>query len=517
MKKISVFLLVLFATSGLFAQRSKKPNVVFILVDDMGWRDLSGEGSTFYESPNIDRIAREGVRFTQGYATCQVCSPSRASIMTGKYPARIDITEWIGAAMGEEWKRNTPLLPAIYNHQLSHEDTTLAEAFKAGGYTTFFAGKWHLGGKGSHPDDHGFDINIGGHDRGSPPGGYFSPYNNPRMEDGPMGEYLPYRLADETVKFIESHKNESFLAYLAFYDVHSPLQTTKALWQKYRAKAAAQPAPTERFLIDRTSPVRQVQDNPIYGGMVEATDDAVGKVLDALDRLNLKDNTIVVFTSDNGGVSAGDGKATSNLPLRGGKGRQWEGGIREPFYIRWPESPINGTSVATPVIGTDFFPTLLDLVGLPLRPEQHMDGVSLKPLLLGKSIKPRPLFWHYPHYSNQRGDPSSIIRQGDWKLIYYHEDRHIELYNLATDPGEHTDLAGNYPALEKSMFDRLQQWLVDVDAKFPTVNPHFSSQEFEEERRKTRLVDKPKLEAEHAAFLEPDWSPPGGWWEITGK
>ncbi|MDA0346692.1 MAG: sulfatase [Verrucomicrobia bacterium] len=517
MKKFSLVLLFVSIASFLSAQKNQRPNVLFILADDMGWRDLSVEGSTFYESPNIDRIANEGVRFTNGYATCQVCSPSRASIMTGKYPARLDITDWIGAAMGEQWNRNTPLLPAIYNHNLDHKDTTLAEAFQSAGYTTFFAGKWHLGSEGSHPDDHGFDINVGGHHKGSPPGGYFSPYDNPRMESGPKGEYLPFRLADETEKFIRQHKDEPFLAYLSFYMVHGPLQTTEALWKKYRDKASAQPKPTERFLIDRTSPVRQVQDHPVYGGMVEAMDTAIGQVLNTLDELGLMDNTIVVFTSDNGGVSAGDGKATSNLPYRGGKGRQWEGGIREPYYIKWAGSPINGTNVDTPVTGTDFFPTLLDLTGLPLIPEQHMDGVSLKPLLLGKSIKDRPLFWHYPHYSNQRGDPSTVIREGDWKLIYYHEDKHIELYNLVTDPGEHVDLAGNYPGLEKAMLDKLLAWTVAVDAKFPTENPNFSSQLFEAERKKTRLVDKPALEKEHAEVLNPDWSPKEGWWEITGN
>tara|TARA_B100001123_G_scaffold292782_2_gene326317 strand:+ start:904 stop:2457 length:1554 start_codon:yes stop_codon:yes gene_type:complete len=509
-----LFLWILNVAAG---QKSDRPNVLFILADDLGWRDLSVEGSIFYESPNIDRIANEGVRFTNGYATCQVCSPSRASIMLGKYPARIDITDWIGAKMGEEWQRNTPLLPAIYNHQISHEDTTVAEAFQAAGYTTFFAGKWHLGSEGSHPDDHGFDINIGGHHRGSPPGGYFSPYTNPRMESGPAGEYLPMRLANEAEKFIRKHKDETFFAYLSFYMVHGPLQTTRALWEKYRAKAATQPKPTERFLIDRTSPVRQVQDHPIYGGMVEAMDSAIGQVLNALDELGLTKKTIVVFTSDNGGVSAGDGKATSNLPFRGGKGRQWEGGIREPYYIKWPKSPINGRLVDTPVTGTDFFPTLLDLAGIPLMPDQHMDGVSLKPLLMGESIAERPLFWHYPHYSNQRGDPSSIIRQGDWKLIYYYEDHRIELYNLVADPGERTDLAGNYSDLEQSMFEKLQAWLKEVDARFPVPNPNFSSRQFVADRKKIRLIDKPALEHQHAAVLEPDWAPQNGWWEVTGN
>ena len=276
------FSFLLFSLASLVLLAERKPNVVFILADDLGWRDLSVEGSDFYESPHIDRIAKEGMRFTQGYATCQVCSPSRASLVTGKYPARLDITNWKGAQEKEDWKRNTKLLPPAYNWSLPHEDTTLAEAFKNAGYATFFAGKWHLGDEGSFPEDHGFDINIGGHHRGSPPGGYFSPYENPKMEDGENGEYLPLRLGKETARFIESHKDKPFLAYLSFYNVHGPIQTTKALWEKYREKAVNRPVAKTRFLIERTTPVRQVQDNPLYAGMVEAMDDAVGMVLDCL-------------------------------------------------------------------------------------------------------------------------------------------------------------------------------------------------------------------------------------------
>lgn len=516
---ISPFRLILLILPFLLALalEAKQPNILFILADDLGWRDLSGEGSTFYESPNIDRIASEGTRFTQGYATCQVCSPSRASLMTGKYPARVDITNYIGAAEREAWKRNTKLLPPAYNHDLPHEETTLAEAFKQAGYTTFFAGKWHLGSEGSHPDDHGFDYNIGGHHKGSPPGGFFSPYNNPRLEDGPVGEYLPTRLGEETAAFIESHKDEPFLAYLSFYMVHAPIQTTEVLWKKYRTKAAALPKPESRFLIDRTSPVRQVQDNPLYAGMIEAMDDAVGVVLDTLDRLGLEKNTIVVFTSDNGGVSAGDGKATSNLPFRGGKGRQWEGGVREPFYIKWPGAPTSGQTISTPVIGTDFYPTLLDIAGIPLLPKQHVDGLSLAPLLKGGSISERALFWHYPHYGNQGGEPSSIIRDGDWKLIHYYEDRRTELYNLVDDPVEQRDLVSVYPELSQELQGRLNKWLDQVGATYPYPNPNYSAIDDAKAKVATREVEMPKLEADHAKYLEKNWSPPKGWWEQTGN
>ena len=497
---------------------TERPNVLFILADDLGWRDLSNEGSDFYESPHIDRIANEGMKFTRGYATCQVCSPSRASIMTGKYPARLAITDWIGAAEGDQWKRNTKLLPATYNHILPAEDITMAEAFRESGYRTFFAGKWHLGGEGSLPTDHGFEFNVGGHHRGSPPGGFFSPWNNPQMKSGPKGELLPLRLGRETASFIESHKDEPFFAFLSFYSVHAPLQTTKKLWQKYRDKAlAAGEQPDSRFFVDRTTPVRQVQDNPLYGGMVESMDDSIGIVMAKLDELGLSENTIVVFTSDNGGVSAGDGKATSNLPLRGGKGRQWEGGIREPYYIMWPKKIAAGSKCATPVTGTDFYPTLLELTGQKLRDGQHVDGVSLVPLLNEKLIENRDLYWHYPHYGNQGGEPSSIVIRGDWKLIRYYEDNRIELYNIADDVGEESNVADANPEVAAVLKKQLSGWLQDVDARMPMPNPDFSAAEHADEKVKIRDMLTPRLEKQAANFLKDDYVPRGGWWEDTGK
>ena len=495
-----------------------RPNVVFILADDLGWKDLSNEGSTFYESPHIDRIANEGMKFTRGYATCQVCSPSRASIMTGKYPARLSITDWIGAAEGEKWKRNTKLLPATYNHILPQDDITLAESFRKGGYRTFFAGKWHLGGKGSLPTDHGFEINMGGHHRGSPPGGFFSPYSNPELESGPKGELLPLRLGRETAKFIEEHKDEPFFAYLSFYSVHAPIQTTEMLWKKYQAKAVEQGLADSRFIVDRTSPVRQVQDNPLYAGMIESMDDAVGIVSETLDRLELTEKTIVVFTSDNGGVSAGDGKATSNLPLRGGKGRQWEGGIREPFYIKWPAVVDAGSKCDVPVTGTDFYPTLLEIAGLPSRPGQHVDGVSLVPLLRSDGeIKDRALFWHYPHYGNQGGEPSTIISHGKWKLIHYYEDGRNELYDIDEDVGEKTDASKEFPHVVDKLSRDMQSWLGEVNGRKPIPNPNFDAEKYSKAKVNIRENQKPKLEREHANFLKTDFKPKQGWWEETGK
>ncbi|TWU34378.1 sulfatase [Novipirellula artificiosorum] len=494
------------------AAESERPNVLFILVDDLGLHDLSGEGSRFYHTPRIDQLARDGMRFTQGYATCRVCSPSRASIQTGKFTARHGITQWIGAASGLKWKREDRLLPAEYLHALPHEDVTIAEAMQEAGYRTFFAGKWHLGGQGSWPTDHGYDINVGGHDRGSPPGGYFSPYKNPLMTDGPDGESLPLRLADETAKFIKTHREQPFFAMLSFYSVHGPVQTTQALWQKYRKAAPKLPAGQSRFKVDRTLPVRQVQDHPIYAGMMETLDQSVGHVLDALDTAGLSESTIVIFTSDNGGVSSGDAYATSNLPLRGGKGRQWEGGIREPFYIKYPKRISKASSCDTPVTGADFYPTLLDLCGVPSKPEQHVDGVSLVPLLENGSIQPRPLYWHYPHYDNQGGEPSSLFRDGQWKLIHYYEDGRNELYNLEQDPYETSDLSLAMPVRTASMAKQLDEWLQAVKAKLPEPDPRYDPEKTEAKFHRIQTANKANLERSHAAMLAPDWQPDPSWW-----
>jgi arylsulfatase A-like enzyme len=497
-----------------------QPNIVFILADDLGWRDLSCEGSPIYESPNIDRIAHEGMQFTQGYAACQVCSPSRASILTGKVTPRHGVTDWIGARSGEAWRdtdRHNKMLPPEYEHGLRSDEITFAEVLRQAGYKTFFAGKWHLGDQGKEPEVYGFEINKGGWRVGSPPGGYFSPYNNPRLEDGPPGESLPVRLGNETAQFIESNADKPFLAYLSFYSVHGPIQTSQDRWDKYREKAAALgEAPESRFIMDRNLPVRQVQDCPIYGGMIEAMDDAVGIVLDALDRLGLADNTIVCFTSDNGGVSSGDSYSTSNLPLRGGKGRQWEGGIREPFHIRYPGVTAAGSTCVVPVSGIDYYATFLELAGLDIPKEQLVDGLSLTKLLRGEpdpAISERDLFWHYPHYGNQGGDPSAIIRRQNWKLIHYFEDGHNELYDLDADPGEQSDISLQHAEKTKELRAALGQWLIDVDAKLPVPDPkHDLSKE------KARLAGlenelMPKLEAQHVEYLDPNWQPNDDWWQ----
>lgn len=510
--QLSMALSILALTATTSFAESPKRNFLFILIDDMGARDLSVEGSSYYESPNIDRIAKTGMRFRQGYAACRVCSPSRASIMTGKYTPRHGITDWIGAGEGEGWKRNTKLLPPFYNHNLPQEDTTLAEALREAGYRTFFAGKWHLGGEGSWPTDHGFEFNVGGWDVGSPRGGYFAPYVNPNMESGPNGESLPIRLGQETAKFIQEHKDEPFLAYLSFYSVHGPIQTTQEKWAKYQQKAMKDPHEGGRFMVDRTLPVRQVQDCPIYAGMIETMDAAVGIVLAKLDELGLEDDTVIVFTSDNGGVSSGDAYSTSNLPFRGGKGRQWEGGIREPYYIRVPGMADSGDFCDTPVIHTDFYPTILELAGLPTRPKQHVDGASLVPLLQGGRIEKRDLYWHYPHYGNQGGEPSTIVRSGDWKLIHYFEDGRDELYNVADDIGEQTDLAAKHPEIAAGLRAKIDTWLKETGAKLPWKNPKYDPALAARQEENMRTKGLQAKERQHAGFLDPNFRPNKDWW-----
>jgi arylsulfatase A-like enzyme len=455
------------------------------------------------------------MKFTRGYATCQVCSPSRASILTGKYPTKHGITTWIGDRAGEAWgktNRHDSHLPPEYDRNLRASELTLAEVLKEAGYTTFFAGKWHLGTKGSWPTDHGFEINKGGWDVGSPNGGFFAPWNNPNLKSGPDGESLTLRLGQETANFIEDHKDKPFLAYLSFYTVHGPIQTTPDLWKKYREKAVANGTPESRFLWDRRLGVRQVQDCPIYAGMIETMDDAVGMVLDKLDELGLAENTIVCFTSDNGGVSSGDAFSTSNLPLRGGKGRQWEGGIREPFYIKAPGVTKPGSISDVPVTGADWYPTLLDLAGVKVPKAQDIDGVSLVPILKGDKIADRPLFWHYPHYGNQGGEPSSIMTQNDWKLIYYHEDGRFELYNLADDEVEQHDVAESHPEKVESMRLTLNQWLIFTGATFPEADPNFNAEKRRERWNSLMTGGMDRLEKQHANFLKPDFQPNKDWW-----
>lgn len=459
------------------SKQSRAPNFVFILVDDLGYMDIGANNpNTFYDTPNINRLAAQGMRFTNAYDAAPVCSPARASIVTGKYPARLGITDYIhpkAKNQPDKWKQNTRLLPAKFLDHLVHEEVTLAEAMKDAGYVTFFAGKWHLGPEEFWPEDHGFDINKGG----GPYGGrkYFSPYDNPRLEDGPEGEHLPDRLATETLQFIKDNHDKRFFAFLSFYSVHTPLIARKDLEKKYLLKR--QKGPADSWGQEGNSKVRLVQNNAVYAGMVEAMDLAVGKVLDTLSKLALDESTIVIFMSDNGGFSTSHRRPspTSNLPLRAGKGWLYEGGIRVATIIKWAGGIKPGSVSSEPVTSTDYYPTILEMAGLAPKPKQHTDGVSLVPLLQGeKAIQRDAVYWHYPHYGNQGGSPGAAVRAGDWKLIEFFEDNHVELYNLRSDIGEKKDLSQSMPGKVSELTVMLHAWQKEMNARFPEPNPVFN-------------------------------------------
>lgn len=451
------------------AQSPAHPNIVFILADDLGWKDLGCYGSTFYETPNLDKLAGQGIRFTRAYAACCVCSPTRASIMTGKYPARLGLTDWLP---GQPSRPNQKLLgPKLPDH-LPLEEFTIAEALKQGGYATCFIGKWHLGGEGFEPQNQGFDINIAGCALGHPPS-YFSPYRIPTLPDGPKGEYLTDRLTEEAVKFIEKSKDKPFFLYLPHYAVHNPQQAKAPMVETYKKKAASLKKSGPEFIQDSGRKVRQIQDQPIYGAMVQSLDEGVGRVLDKLDELGLSKNTIVIFTSDNGGLSTSEGTPTSNVPLRCGKGWPYEGGIREPLIVRWPGVTKAGATTDEPMISNDYYSTLLEMCGLPPQPKQALDGVSIVPLIKGQSMPERPLFWHYPHYSNQGGAPVGTIMLGDYKLVEWFEDMRCELYNVRQDISEKNDLAAKMPEKVAALRQQLHAWRQSVGAKMPTPNPKY--------------------------------------------
>ena len=446
-----------------------KPNFVFFLIDDMGYMDIGANNpNTFYETPNIDRLANSGMRFTNGYAANPVCSPTRYSIMTGKYPSRVDATNFFAG------KRPGRFMPAELSDRMPLVERTIAESLNGAGYRTAFLGKWHLGPTEEFwPENQGFEFNVGGHHRGSPPGGYFAPYKNPRLASGPDGEHLPVRIVDEGLRILDQVKDAPFLLYFAFYSVHTPLQAPKELIEKYKRKAAALgtqeefAAEEQVWPVDRPRRVRIRQQHATYAAMVESMDVQIGRVLDRLAELGLDNETVVMLTSDNGGLSTSEGSPTSNLPLRGGKGWLYEGGIREPFLIRWPGESRPGAVSHTPVISTDFYPTILEMAELPPQPAQHQDGKSLVPLLQETGqLEARPLFWHYPHYSNQGGFPGGAIRVGDYKLIERFEDGRVHLYHIQNDIGEREDLAAKFPERVESMRKQLHNWYAEVDAKF---------------------------------------------------
>ena len=471
-------------------------NIVFLLVDDLGVNDLNLDGTgVFYETPNLAKFAKTAVRFTNGYSSCPVCSPTRSAIMTGRNPARTRNTNYFGApneflkAIPEDYdpvrhfiksgknlngRDRYPLWPAPYLGHLPDGTITLAQALKKHGYATFFAGKWHLGPEGNFPEDHGFDINIGGGRGGGPYGGkkYFSPYGNPKIKDGPPGEHLTERLGRETAEFIKANKDKPFLAYLSFYAVHTPLMAPEALVKKYETKRE------KLGLKDEFSPEpprqnRTVHSHAVYAAMIESMDAACGKVLDALEENGLADNTMVVFTSDNGGLSTSEGSPTTNLPYRAGKGWLYEGGIRVPLLVRNPATGNGGAACAEPVYSTDFYPTLLAASGHDPRPEQLMDGTSFLSYLENPNAAPsgRAMIWHYPHWGNQGGSPGTAIRLGKWKLIRWDWPARTELFDLEADPGEAKDLTAGQPEIVAELTGKIDAFLSETKAQRPAKNP----------------------------------------------
>ena len=479
MRPTPTLALLLSLAAPLSAQNEpERPNIVVLVVDDLGWADLACNGSSFYDTPSADGLAASGLRFTDAYAAAPVCSPTRAGLMTGRHPARLAATDYFGAAQPQGWKRNTKLLPASYEDRLELDELTLAEALGEAGYATFFAGKWHLGPEAFWPEHQGFDVNMGGITRGGPYGGdkYFSPYGNPRLEDGPDGEHLPDRLAREAVAFMEEQREQPFLVYLSFYSVHTPLISRPDLEAKYRERKQ-QRGLEASWGSEHERKVREVQEHAVYAGMVEGMDLAIGTVLDGLERLGLAEDTLVVLTSDNGGLSTSEGHPTSNLPLRAGKGWMYEGGIRVPMIVRWPGRTTAGVESAVPVQSMDLFPTLLEVAGLPARPKAHLDGASLAPLLRGGDAPDRDaLYWHYPHYGNQGGAPAGAIRSGRWKLVEWFEDGRLELFDLVADPGETADVSAEEAEQVAELHARLVAWRAEVGARMPAVNAGFDAE-----------------------------------------
>jgi arylsulfatase A-like enzyme len=451
-----LFGLTLTVSTCVFA--AKPPNIVFILADDLGWTDLNCYGSSFHQTPNIDRLAREGMKFTMFYSAGSVCSPTRASILTGKYPVRTGITDWIPGqnVTGRELVQLHP------RKDLAAEEFTLAEAFQAGGYQTIYVGKWHLGGKKMQPTDQGFDKYVGDEDDEEQGSGKDAGKLKRRLES-------TEQFTKASIEFLkERDQKKPFLLYLSYHDVHTPIQPMPGLVEPYqlRAKQLGGETPDKAEHDGRT---RMRQDNPAYASMVAAVDKSVGEVRDALKKLALADDTIVVFTSDNGGLSTSrKAGPTSNSPLRAGKGWLYEGGIRVPLLVYAPGVTKAGSSVEVPFISNDFYPTLLDLTSLPRRPEQHMDGISFADVLRGKQPEgSRPLFWHYPHYHGSTWTPGGAIRDGDWKLVEFFEDNRSELYNLKHDPSETTDVSANNPGKKGELLERLHRWQKSVSAAMP--------------------------------------------------
>ncbi len=435
-------LLLALLLSVLAARAADKPNIIIFFIDDLGATDLGCCGSKFYETPNIDRLAKDGCRFPNAYSACTVCSPSRAAMMTGKYPARLHITDWIAGHNRPAAKLAIP----DWSKELPKAETTIAQRLGAAGYRTCAIGKWHLSPGG--PAAHGFDVAIANNHRGQP-ASYLSPYNNPNLPDGPPGESLTHRLTEEAVKFIEAKSDKPFFLYLSHYAVHTPLGGLPEVTAKYEEKAK----------------LMTPQGKAKYATMIAAVDDGVGRIRARLAELKLDKNTLIVFTSDNGGLPG----TTENLGMRAGKGSAYEGGVRVPGMIFWPGVSRAGTENATPVITMDWNATALDAAGV----KAPGDGMSVRALLGADGAQSRTIFWHYPHYHPGGATPYSAIRDGDWRLVHFYEDGRDELYDLKGDPLEKHDVSATEKAKTAEVRGKLDAWLKETGAQFPTPNPNY--------------------------------------------
>ena len=450
----------------------ERPNIIMILIDDMGWRDLQCFGSSFYETPNIDALAAEGTVFTNAYAPCPVCSPSRASLYTGQYPARVGVTNYIGA---HDFGK---LAEVPYLDHLPTEEYTLSRAYKDAGYRTYHVGKWHLGGKEYYPEHHGFDVNIGGCDWGHPHRGYFAPFGIDTLPDDiPAGEYLTDYLTDRAIELIEKTGDAPFFLNLSHYAVHTPIQAKEADLSRFAEKS-------RRMKLDGVNPYiegenfpcwhkrgekvcrRFIQSDIGYAAMIWNLDQNVGRLIRVLQKKGIYDRTVIVFTSDDGGLSTAEGSPTCNAPLSEGKGWGYEGGIRVPLIAVGPGIRAH-TVCETPVTLPDWYPTLLALSGIPMHPHHTVDGMDISPLLRGEEMAERPIFWHYPHYGNQGGTPVAAVRFGRYKLLRFFEDEHVELYDLLQDISESFDISGSQPQRAKEMKELLDTWIQEIGGILP--------------------------------------------------
>ncbi|NSW51816.1 MAG: sulfatase [Anaerolineae bacterium] len=483
---------------------TNQPNFVFILIDDMGWKDLGIYGSDFYETPNIDQLAREGMVFTNAYAACPVCSPTRASILSGQYPARLGLTNYIG---GDEHPTCGKLIDAPYIRELPTTVTSLASTLRDVNYQTWHVGKWHLGNRETYPDRHGFDVNIGGCHYGHPLHGYFSPYAISTLPDGPQGEFLTDRLTREATQLIRQRdKNRPFFLNLWYYTVHNPIQAPTEYIHYFEDKA--------RYLgIDKVNPFqlgetfpstpkkgkrilrRVLQSNPIYAAMIYALDQNIGHLMHTIKQEFLDETTLVIFTSDNGGLATSEGSPTSNLPLSEGKGWLYEGGTREPLIARWHSVIHPGTHSDTVITSPDFFPTLTELARAKMPDNQACDGISFTSTLVGsKPIHRDAIFWHYPHYGNQGGTPGAAVLSDGWKLIRLFETGKQELYYLPDDISEEHNLINSQPQIAAKLTDKLNGWLSEMEALMPVENPEHNNKPEVRGYRERVLLEKYDLE-----------------------